>query len=214
MHYGRKILAVSLYVITSFFLINASDGPYVLNLVLGIAAPLLWLSSLIKCFREKVSFLDTCYRSFHRPEDYPHTMTWLSSNMLCGYVVLVVFIYILKIYDAAFLIAITVFISTLGDGLAEPVGYRFGRHKYKVRALFTDKVYERSLEGSACVFISAVSIIIAMYPFIVLPQFTFMLVLMPPIMTAIEAKSPHTWDNPFLHLGGGVITVLGCWLFL
>ena len=50
-------------------------------------------------------------------------------------------------------------VNGLGDGLAEPVGIKWGKHKYQTRAIwYHGKVcsgeFVRSLEGSACVFMS------------------------------------------------------------
>ena len=54
--------------------------------------------------------------------------------------------------DKGLLIWIPFLSVGLGDGLAEPVGRIWGKHKYKVRAMCTSKRYTRSLEGSAVVF--------------------------------------------------------------
>jgi len=111
-------------------------------------------------------------------------------------------------YDAAHLIFITVFVSTFGDGLAEPIGVTFGRMRYQTRALFTTRKYHRTIEGSACVFLAAISGTITMMDHMTSIQFWAMLIAMPVCLTLTEAKAPHTWDNPFLHLVGGVVTVM------
>ena len=36
------------------------------------------------------------------------------------------------------LVVIPILINVIGDGLAEPVGVRFGKYRYKTKALFTD----------------------------------------------------------------------------
>jgi phytol kinase len=94
----------------------------------------------------------------------------------------------------------------LGDGLAEPVGNLWGRRKYKVRALFTRREYTRSYAGSACVaFFTALGVVVN-YPVPTGGQFLLLLLILPPLMTLIEAKSPQTWDN-FMLYGG-------CWLVI
>ena len=55
---------------------------------------------------------------------------------------------------------VPILVSGIGDGLAEPVGVRFGRLKYKTYALFSKIKYERTVEGSACVFITSIIVII------------------------------------------------------
>ena len=37
------------------------------------------------------------------------------------------------------LVIIIMIINGIGDGLAEPIGIRFGKHKYKIYALFQKK---------------------------------------------------------------------------
>lgn len=210
-HYARKILCICFFLISSYILAkfnSAHSLSYYQNLLIGSLLPLLWIFSFLEPLRDRVAFLRICFSSFDRPEDRPHTILWLSSGILIGYWVLFAMIEWLRIYDAAHLIFITVFISTLGDGMAEPIGVRYGKLKYKTNALFTNKTYHRTIEGSACVFLSAISVIVAYHAHFTPPQFLAMLLLMPIAMTVTEAKSPHTWDNPFMHLIGGLITII------
>jgi len=99
------------------------------------------------------------------------------------------------------------------DGLAEPVGVRFGRYKYKVSALFSDKIYFRTFEGSACVFVTSFAVVIAHYTHFTFSQFLMSMILIPPLMTLAEALSPHTWDSPILFLAG-YSSLLGVVFFL
>jgi phytol kinase len=209
-NYSRKILSISFFLISSFLLVQSAFNPfgdyYWLNKLASFSVPLIWLGSFMAPIRKKISFFATCFSSIDRPEDRPHTLSWLVTSLIAGYWVLVVTIEILKFYDSAYLIFIVIFVSTFGDGLAEPIGIKYGRNSYKARALFTKKTYIRTLEGSACVFISGVSAVLAMYPYLSPVQLLFLLVSLPISMTVTEALSPHTWDNPFLHLvGGGLI---------
>ena len=99
-------------------------------------------------------------------------------------------------------VLIPILINGIGDGLAEPVGVRFGRHTYRVYALFSKRQYHRTLEGSACVFLSSLVIIAFHHDAFTLWQWIAALVLVPVCMTLAEAFSPHTWDTPFLFLTG------------
>ena len=102
---------------------------------------------------------------------------------------------------------IPVFSSGLGDGLAEIVGKKWGKHKYQIYALFTNKKYERSLEGSFCVyFFSLIGVLIGYdyYPSTI--KLITTIFALPILTTITEAISPHTWDNHFIF---GII-----WLFL
>jgi len=114
----------------------------------------------------------------------------------------------LERYDKSVLIFITFLIAGIGDGLAEPVGVRFGKHAYKTHALFTNKKYTRTIEGSLCVFFSGILAVVLLLEHLTQTQFILALLIIPLAMTLAEALSPHTWDAPFLYLVGGSTTVL------
>ena len=102
------------------------------------------------------------------------------------------------------LLAFPLAITAFGDGLAEPIGVRFGKHNYQTRDLFGNRVYTRSYEGSAMVFPTTVITLSASSDlFSSSALFCLFLVLLL-LMTATEAHSPHTWDNSFLYLIGGL----------
>jgi phytol kinase len=103
------------------------------------------------------------------------------------------------------LIFIIILINGFGDGLAEPIGIRFGKHKYETRALFTKRKYTRSLEGSACVFIAGLLAVILFSSSFSTGQFILALLAIPILMTLAEAFSPHSWDNAFLFLVGEIL---------
>jgi phytol kinase len=206
-NYARKIVSILFFLLTTLILIEFDKASGWTGIILGITMPLLWIFSFLKPIRERIKFFAICFASIDRPEDRPHTILWLSTAVIIGYWVLILMIEWLKIYNAEHLVFITLFISTFGDGLAEPIGVKFGKNKYKTRALFTKQFYHRTFEGSACVTLSAIAIIVAMANHMTEPQFWAMLLIMPIAMTLTEAKSPHTWDNPFMHLAGGLITV-------
>jgi dolichol kinase len=100
-----------------------------------------------------------------------------------------------------------ILVNAIGDGLAEPIGVTWGKHKYKVRALFTRQTYTRSIEGSACVFITAVLVLLGFHNLFTTPQLIAALLLFPIGVTLAEAYSPHTWDSPFIFLIGGLILI-------
>ena len=91
--------------------------------------------------------------------------------------------------------------------MAEPIGIRFGKHHYQTRALFSTKKYTRSIEGSACIYITSVlTIYYSNYPFSDL-QFVVDLTTIPILRSFAEAFSPHTWDSPFLYATGGMALI-------
>ena len=82
---------------------------------------------------------------------------------------------------------------------------RFGTHEYKTKALFTNKEYVRTLEGSACVLVTGFIVVAYSYyagDFDTTLQFALSMLFIPIIMTLTEAYSPHTWDTPFLMFTG------------
>lgn len=90
-----------------------------------------------------------------------------------------------------------------GDAIAEPVGTRFGKHQYRVPS-FSGVRAVRSLEGSGSVFIVSMLILILFMTFS--PQFmpiarsALMATLIAGISTAVEAVTPHGWDNLTLQV--------------
>jgi len=165
-------------------------------------------SKTLTPIREKSTFLSIGFLSIDRPEDRPYTLLWVSTQFIATYLVLVIMVAWLERYDKSVLIFITFLIAGIGDGLAEPVGVRFGKHAYKTHALFTNKKYTRTIEGSLCVFFSGILAVVLLLEHLTQTQFILALLIIPLAMTLAEALSPHTWDAPFLYLVGGSTTVL------
>jgi len=94
-------------------------------------------------------------------------------------------------------------VTGFGDAIGEPVGTRFGKHTYRVPS-FKGVKTNRSYEGSFAVFIvSMLAITIG----IILTStlgFTlrniFLIPLLALICMAIEAISPHGWDNTTMQI--------------
>lgn len=188
----------------------ASVLPFDASLFTVVMSGVVFVASLVlftEPFRSRSTILTTAFASFDRPEDRPYTLLWLSTQILATYAVLVPMIVWLGHYEKPLLIYITVLVAGIGDGLAEPVGVRFGRHTYRTRALFTDRTYTRSLEGSACVLASGFLAVFLLRSQLDATQFVLALAIIPLAMTLAEAWSPHTWDGPFLYLVGGASTV-------
>ncbi|RLN56727.1 hypothetical protein BBJ28_00022694, partial [Nothophytophthora sp. Chile5] len=97
---------------------------------------------------------------------------------------------------------ILVFITGIGDGLAEPVGITWGKHKYKTHSCFSKNKYTRSWEGSACVFLSGMIFPALQYAdFASFTQVLLAMLILPPTMAYAEATAPHTMDTPVLMIG-------------
>ena len=91
----------------------------------------------------------------------------------------------------------------LGDAIAEPVGVRWGRHKYKTPSL-RGVSSERSVEGSGAIFL--VSIVAMTIYLRFSSEFSFspwnlaMVLLIAVASTLAEAFSPHGWDNATMQI--------------
>jgi phytol kinase len=165
------------------------------------------------------------FRAIDRPDDRPYTLSWMVTQFLASTVVLASFSFLwikfeeMKDGDNNFadLALILVLINGLGDGLAEPVGVRFGKHKYTTRALYYDGKFwngefTRSYEGSSVVFLVSLATIGGFYFVFTIGQLVVAFLTIPIIMTLTEAFAPRTWDNPFLSLIGGLLLSGIVWL--
>jgi len=179
------------------------------TLLTSAVVAILPLLMYVKPIRSRNRVISLMFLSFDRPEDRPHTLRWLLTQTIVGYLVMIPMGVIFFTMGLEYLIFIPVLINGLGDGLAEPIGIRFGRHSYNVRALFTEKKYVRTVEGSLCVYLASFLIILLFGP--VFPtqlQLIVALLVVPIVMTVAEAVSPHTWDTPLLFLVGYVSLLL------
>jgi dolichol kinase len=212
-NYTRKANFFALYLVPTLVdrLFPAANSPAVAVVrALGFLTLMLFF---LKPVRERLALADTMFLSYDRPEDRPHTLLWLTTQLLAGYAVLIPMRILYRELGFAELIFIPILIHGLGDGLAEPVGVRFGKHTYPCRALFSQRRYTRSLEGSACVFLAGLVAVLSFHADFTPPQFIGALLVMPIGMTLAEAFSPHTWDTPFLFLVG-MGSLLGVMKFL
>jgi len=156
----------------------------------------------IEPLRTRIPVITRMFLSFDRPEDRPNTLLWLTSQYAVGYLIIVPTLILFGNKGYSSLILIPILITAIGDGLAEPVGIRFGKLKYKTHALFSKIKYERSLEGSLCVFIVSMIIIVMFKSNFTHTEYIAALITVPIVMTLTEAFSPHTWDTPTLFIAG------------
>ena len=201
-NYTRKVNHFALFFIPVFlrsvFPHEMSFERFITGCVIGTVTLFIY----IKPIREKISIIATMFLSFDRPEDRPNTLWWLFTQILAGYIVLVPAVIFFVSNGLVEIIWIPIFIIAFGDGLAEPVGIRFGKHKYKTYAFFSKKKYVRSMEGSACVFLASIIVVMVFHSSFTQLQFIVALIFIPFLMTFVEAFSPHTWDTPTLNLAG------------
>jgi len=153
------------------------------------------------------------YAAIDRPEDRPFTRLWFITQLIFSIIIIAFYSYVFSVViesdesgrehpDRSNWVFIIVLVVALGDGLAEPVGVRFGKHKYTTRAMCTHDKYTRSIEGSACVAIMTVIAVSAYFNDFRTAEYVSMVVILPVVMTLTEAVAPHTWDNPILFFVG------------
>ncbi len=157
---------------------------------------------------DKTGFINTIFSTIDRPEDRPNTLKWMISQNAATGLSIIPFNFLFDKWGLSKIMLIPLMIVTFGDGLAEPIGIRFGKHKYKTTALFTDKTYTRSYEGSACVFLSGVIMIGILYNEFETLEFILNMALIPIMATLAEAFAPHTFDNPLIIISTGGILAL------
>ncbi len=201
-NYTRKINHFVLFFVPLYvdrvFAYEETFGLFILGAFLAILTLLIYMEPV----RKKVALVRTMFLSFDRPEDRPYTFLWIVTQIAAGFLVAVPMIVLFSYYDLLPWMFVPILINGIGDGLAEPVGVKFGRHPYQTRALFTRKKYVRTIEGSACIFLTSIAVLVYFHDLFTPAQLVASLFILPPAMTLAEAFSPHTWDTPFLFLVG------------
>ena len=100
-------------------------------------------------------------------------------------------------------------VAGLGDAAGEPIGTRYGVHKYRVPSRKGVKIY-RTFEGSAGVLVvSIIAVLIALFlrtgdVVHLHPNNLLMAGFVAFCCTCVEALSPHGWDNFTMQVGGGL----------
>ena len=158
-------------------------------------------------FRRRVPLFAYAYVSWDRLEDRPYSMRYDQLEDFFRFLIYLPFMILFG--KSSMIVLIPNLVNQFGDGLAEPVGIRFGKHTYRARAIWYDGKFwagnfVRSLEGSATVALVTL-LILAFYSAYFTPtQYIITLVVLPPLMALAEAISPHTGDGPMIALVGCV----------
>ena len=204
--YSRKILHFSMLfvpvAIDSARGMSAGSSISLVNIFTNAVLTLGLLSLFRENLRQRFAFFEQAFCSIDRPEDRPYTLVWLVSQAAIAYLIMIIAVILISppLLEPSLLIPLSVI--AFGDGLAEPIGVRFGKHKYRTTALFSKNTYLRSIEGSLCVFVASILAVIWFRSHFTDYQFLILLLTLPILMTITEAKSPHTWDTPFLLVVG------------
>lgn len=203
-NYTRKINHFAIFFIPVFVdqQLDSETFTNVVYLSISAVATLGFLVIFVEPIRKRVPVFQLMFEGFDRPEDRPNTLLWLWTQYAAGFAIMVPMIWRFSDMGYESLVTIPILINAIGDGLAEPVGIRYGKRKYTVKALFSEQTFTRSVEGSSAVFITGVLVIMLYAAEFTSMQFLVGLALVPIAMTLTEAYSPHAWDTPFLMLVG------------
>ncbi|HNP27309.1 MAG TPA: hypothetical protein PKM20_11250 [Nitrosomonas sp.] len=206
-NYTRKINHFAFFFLP-VLLLSVIEYPYsAATFLMDMVCAFTFLTCFTAPVRNRIRPLFIMFRSFDRPEDRPLTLTWLYTQFIASYSVLIPLLMYFESRDMLPLIMIIIIANGLGDGLAEPVGIRYGKRKYTTYALFTQKKYVRSYIGSACVFITTLLAVLAFQQYFTPAQLVAALITLPILITLAEAFSPHTWDSPFIYGVGGMAMI-------
>jgi dolichol kinase len=211
-NYSRKIIHFTF--IFSALLINQTLFNYSIK-YFAISGTISLIAALIlvEPIRKRVPIVNFLFLSYDRPEDRPHTVRLTITQIIGANSALIGLACLYRLSGVPLdLLALPLIITAFGDGLAEPIGVRFGKHKYKVKDLLKKRVYIRSYEGSAMVFITTILALIFFNHLFSVIALIFLFAILPLLMTIIEANSPHTWDNPFLCSIGGLILYISAFI--
>lgn len=154
--------------------------------------------------RRRSKIVATMFRGIERPEDRPYTLWWLLTQYAATYAVYALLYGAMIHREITEWMLIPLLVMAIGDGLAEPIGVRFGKHPYRTTPLNGGRSYRRTWEGSACVFFTTVVVLLACMAWFTTLQWQLALAVLPASATLLEAKSPHTWDQPIMLLGLGL----------
>ena len=215
-NYTRKLgnlLKIPKYFVADFLPFCESTA---ISLVTALAVnQTLFCIMYYRKMRERIPLCSYIFLSQDRREDRPDTLIFQVTEDLLRFVIYIPFkLFIANKLDAPEIIFIPIAVNNIGDGLAEPIGVAFGRHKYSTTALyhrgkFFASKFTRSYEGSSCVFFTTAIVVAIFYNTFSSNQFWVTISLLPLLMTVAEAKAPHTNDGPFLALiGCGFLTLV------
>jgi len=139
-NYTRKVGHFAMFLLPSlFFALFNIQSTHERLLLSAVSTTILFLA-MCGWSRRRYLISQHMFASIDRPEDSPNTLSWLVSQTVVGLLVLWVTQYFWLLIGVPIeLLYITILATTFGDGLAEPVGIRFGKHEYVTKGFFVDK---------------------------------------------------------------------------
>lgn len=173
--YTRKVFHFFAFSVVAVFLRYAPSDAIIFLVIIGV------LTVGLTCLSGK-NFL--WLEGVARESDQPHDILYVILPLICTIVWLGGGA---TLFDRSIMVVGTMCVA-IGDAIAEPVGVRFGKHKYDVFSL-TGKKSQRSLEGSLSVFLMCAIIIFIATNNLILALIAGMFI------SLIEGISPRGTDN-------------------
>ena len=207
-NYVRKLGLRPWKKLTAFvipFLVTKGEGSIPDTIILFSLLQLVTIGTEWHAIRRRVPLFRYAFLSWDRLEDRPYSMRYDLLEDVLRFLVYLPFMVLLG--KASIIVLIPNLVNEFGDGLAEPVGLRFGKHPYRTRALWHQGrwwsgSFQRTWEGSATVFVVTILIVLAFLGEFTPEQALVVLLGLPLLMTVAEAVSPHTADGPLIALFG------------
>jgi len=132
-NYTRKINHFAIFFLPVFIDQQFDAETFTDFVYLAISAVITTLSLLAfyEPIRKLIPPYQLMFEGFDRPEDRPYTLAWIWTQFAAGFAVMLPMIWLFGQWGLASLVLIPILINVVGDGLAEPVGIKFGTHEYK-----------------------------------------------------------------------------------
>ena len=137
-NYTRKLgnlLKVPKYFVADFFPNFTSTA---LSMTTALAVnQTLFCAMYYRRSRERVPFFSYVFLSQDRREDRPDTLIFQVTEDILRFAIYFPFkLLVVDLIQSPAIIFIPIAVNNIGDGLAEPVGVAFGKHKYSTTAIF------------------------------------------------------------------------------
>ncbi|KAK1738517.1 hypothetical protein QTG54_010547, partial [Skeletonema marinoi] len=186
-NYTRKLGNLLKYFIGDFFPAYTSSA---VSLTFALALnQTLFTLMFYRRSRERFAACAYVFLSQDRREDRPDTLIFQVTEDIMRFAVYFPFkLLVVDVVGSKALIFIPIAVNNIGDGLAEPVGVYWGRHKYSTTALYHKGKFFTSYEGSACVLLTTFIVIAANYNAFNQTQFWITFSILPFLMTLAEVS--------------------------
>jgi dolichol kinase/membrane-associated phospholipid phosphatase len=190
--YTRKIFHFIAFISIAVFLRYAPSGAAIIFIIVGV------IYVGIACFSGN-GFL--WFDGIRRKSDHPNELLYVILPMVSTILGLSLS---WKVFGHPF-VEMGMLCVAIGDAVAEPIGVRFGKHRYTVYSL-TGRPSERSSEGSVAVLLSCAAIIFFATNNLTLSLFIGV------ILSLIEAVSPRGTDNFTVLVGASMLLSFGLYI--